>query len=87
LLQQLGESDSPPEAAAPPGTPGEFDRSIRRLAGLISSFAHNPIHRSNKVFNAKQAAQARSDLSSIIELSKAIEGRAKGYAAQPQQGN
>ncbi len=60
-------------------TPGEFDESIRQLAKLIWDFAHNSIHQNNKVFNMDEAARAQTDLLTIINLSKAIEDRAKNY--------
>ncbi len=60
-------------------TPQQFDNSIRRLAKHIYDFAHNPIHQSNKVFNTDQAQQAQTDLLAIIDLSKAIENKAKSY--------
>jgi hypothetical protein len=61
-------------------TPREFDESIRKLATLISDFAHNPVHQSNKVFNTDQAERAQTDLLTIINLSKALENKSKGYA-------
>ncbi|MCI0659654.1 MAG: hypothetical protein L0220_01135, partial [Acidobacteria bacterium] len=64
-------------------TPNEFDESIRKLAKLIWDFAHNPIHQTSKVFNTDQAAQAQTDLLTIINLSKVIENRAKSYVFAP----
>jgi len=61
-------------------TAREFDESIHKLANLISDFAHNPVHQSNKVFNTDQAERAQTDLLTIINLSKAIEIKSKGYA-------
>ena len=58
-------------------TPRQFDQSIRRIAKLIYDFAHNPIHQNSKVFNTDQAQQAQTDLLAIIDLSKAIENKAK----------
>ena len=58
----------------------EFDQSIRRLAKLIYNFAHNPIHQNSKVFNTDQAQQAQTDLLAIIDLSKAIENKARNYS-------
>ncbi|HQR31481.1 MAG TPA: hypothetical protein PLK30_02005 [Blastocatellia bacterium] len=65
-------------------TPQQFDKSIRRLAKHIYDFAHNPIHQSSKVFNTDQAQQAQTDLLAIIDLSKALEEKAKGYALLPE---
>lgn len=65
------------------GTANEFDESIRKLAKLIWDFAHNPIHQTSKVFNTDQAAQAQTDLLTIINLSKVIENRSKGYVFTP----
>lgn len=61
-------------------TPSEFDESIRRLSKLIWDFAHNPVHQNSKVFNTDQAGQAQTDLLTIINLSKALETKAKGYS-------
>lgn len=60
-------------------TPVKFDESIRKLVKLISDFAHNPVHQSNKVFNTDQAARAQTDLLTIINLSKVIENMSKSY--------
>lgn len=65
-------------------TPQQFDKSIRRLAKHIYDFAHNPIHQNSKVFNTDQAQRAQTDLLAIIDLSKAIESKAKGYALASQ---
>lgn len=65
-------------------TPQQFDQSIRRLAKLIYDFAHNPIHQNSKVFNTDQAQQAQTDLLAIIDLSKAIENKARDYKAVEQ---
>lgn len=65
-------------------TPQQFDKSIRRLAKHIYDFAHNPIHQSSKVFNTDQAQQAQTDLLAIIDLSKALEDKAKGYTLPPE---
>lgn len=61
-------------------TPAEFDQEIRRLSKLVFDFAHNPVHQNSKVLNTNQAEQAQTDLLTIINLSKAIESRAKGYS-------
>jgi hypothetical protein len=60
-------------------TPSEFDESIRRLSKLIWDFAHNPVHQNSKVFNTDQAERAQTDLLAIINLSRALETKAKGY--------
>jgi hypothetical protein len=65
-------------------TPHEFDESIRKLSSLIWNFAHNPVHQSSKVFNTEQAERAQTDLLTIINLSKALEGKSRGYAASTQ---
>jgi len=62
-------------------TAEKFDESIRRLAKLVWDFAHNPVHQNNKVFDTDEAARAQTDLLTIINLSKAIEGKAKGYVS------
>lgn len=59
--------------------PQEYDQSIRRLAKLIYDFAHSPHHQNSKVFDAAEAARVQTKLLTIINLSKAIESRAKGY--------
>lgn len=60
--------------------PQEYDASIRRLAKLIWDFAHSPHHQNSKVFDADEAARVQTNLLTIINLSKAIENKAKGYA-------
>ncbi len=64
-------------------TPREYDESIRLLAKHIWDFAHNPVLQNTKVFNTNQAQQAQTNLEAIIDLSKAIESKAKGYATMP----
>ena len=76
----LGEMASEVEINKEIDTATEFDESIRKLATLISDFAHNPVHQSNKVFNTDQAERAQTDLLTIINLSKALENKSKGYA-------
>lgn len=66
-------------------TPQEFDESIRKLSKLISDFAHNPVHQSNKVFNTDQAERAQTDLLTIINLSKALEDKSKNYFSDHRQ--
>lgn len=68
-------------------TPKEYDESIRLLAKHIWDFAHNPVLQNTKVFNTDQAQQAQTNLEAIMDLSKAIESKAKGYvtpAISPQ---
>ncbi|HKQ78604.1 MAG TPA: hypothetical protein VJ810_33205 [Blastocatellia bacterium] len=60
-------------------TAQEFDESIRKLASLISEFAHNPVHQSNKIFNTDLAERAQTDLLTIINLSKALESKSNRY--------
>lgn len=78
-LMALGNLAEPVKIDKEIKTPQQFDNSIRRLAKHIYDFAHNPIHQSNKVFNTDQAQQAQTDLLAIIDLSKAIENKAKSY--------
>src|SRR5215467_14235021 len=79
-LIALGEMASEAPVNKEIGTPREFDESIRKLVGLISDFAHNPVHQSNKVFNTDQAGRAQTDLLTIINLSKALENKSKRYS-------
>jgi hypothetical protein len=79
-LIALGEMASEVEINKEIDSAMEFDESIRKLATLISAFAHNPVHQSNKVFNTDQAESAQTDLLTIINLSKALENKSKGYA-------
>lgn len=79
-LMVLGEVAEPLKVDKEISTPQQFDQSIRRLAKHIYDFAHNPIHQSSKVFNTNQAQRAHTDLLAIIDLSKAIENKAKGYS-------
>lgn len=85
LLLQLGEPEPLTEVNGSPRTPQAFDQSIRRLAAIISSFAHNPIHQNNKLFNTGDAARARTDLEKIITLSKTIESQARKYTTLQAQ--
>jgi hypothetical protein len=59
----------------------EFDDAIHKLAKLISVFAHNPVHQNSKILDTDQAAQAQTDLLTIINLSKAIADNASGYSS------
>jgi hypothetical protein len=78
-LLALGNLASETEINEEIGTPLEFDEAIRKLATVISDFAHNPQHQNSKIFNTDQAAKAQTDLLTIINLSKAIEKKSKGY--------
>lgn len=76
----LGELPRPVEESKKPlTTTDEFDQAIQRLSSLVYEFAHNPIHKNRRVFNADQAARARTDLETIIILAKKIEDCAKAY--------
>jgi hypothetical protein len=79
-LIALGEMATEVEIDKEIDTAPEFDESIRKLATLISEFAHNPVHQSNKVFNTDHAERAQTDLLTIINLSKALENKSKIYA-------
>lgn len=82
-MMLLGELEEPiQESDDPINTPGKFDQSIRRLARLIYTFAHNPLHQERRVFDTVKARRALIDLETIIVLSKAIEGQARNYAAE-----
>jgi hypothetical protein len=70
------------ESKKPLMTISEFDQAIQRLTKLIYDFAHNPIHKNRRVFNADEAARARTDLENIIVLSRKIEDCAKDYRAR-----
>ena len=83
-LIALGEMAKEVEINRKIHTPREFDESIHKLSSLIWNFAHNPVHQSNKVFNTEQAERAQTDLLTIINLSKALEGKSRGYVASPQ---
>lgn len=79
----LGELQRPiQERKDPLDTPQKFDQSIRRLARLISTFAHNPVHKNRRVFDTDQAQQALVDLETIIVLTKTIESHAKNYRTE-----
>jgi hypothetical protein len=79
-LIALGEMASEIQIDKEIDTAREFDQSIRKLAILISEFAHNPVHKNNKIFNTDEAERAQTDLLTIINLSKALENKSKGYA-------
>ncbi|MBP6820423.1 MAG: hypothetical protein KA368_02715 [Acidobacteria bacterium] len=81
-MMALGDLADPSKIDKEINTPQEFDKSIRRIAKLIYDFAHNPIHQNSKVFNTDQAQQAQTDLLAIIDLSKAIESKAKSYTVE-----
>jgi hypothetical protein len=76
----LGEMASEVEINKEIDTTREFDESIRKLATLISDFAHNPVHQNSKIFDTNQAERAQTDLLTIINLSKALENKSKAYA-------
>ena len=78
-LIALGEMASEEPVNREIATAREFDESIHKLSDLISEFAHNPVHQSNKVFNTDQAERAQTDLLTIINLSKALENKSKRY--------
>ncbi|MGH9770009.1 MAG: hypothetical protein ACREAB_21505 [Blastocatellia bacterium] len=80
-LIALGEMASEAPINKEIDTAKEFDESIRKLAGLIWNFAHNPVHQSNKVFNTDQAERAQTDLLTIINLSKALENKSRSYTS------
>lgn len=82
-LTALGDLAEPEVINKDIDTPGEYDESIRLLAKHIWDFAHNPVLQNTKVFNTNQAQQAQTDLEAIIDLSKAIENKAKGYTTAP----
>ena len=79
-LIALGEMASEVEIDKEIDTARKFDEAIRKLATLISDFAHNPVHQNNKVFNTGQAERAQTDLLTIINLSKALENKSKRYS-------
>lgn len=82
-LLMLGELDEPiRESQEPIDTSKEFDLSIRRLARLIYTFAHNPVHQNRRVFDTDQARRALIDLETIIVLSKSLGNQAKGYTTE-----
>lgn len=86
-MMALGEMAQVAEIDRSIDTPQKFDQSIRRLSKLIWDFAHNPIHQNSKVFNTNLARQAQTDLLSIINLSKALGDKSKGYSILSTQGN
>ncbi len=84
-LIALGEMANEIEINKEIDTAREFDESIRKLSKLVRDFAHNPVHQSNKVFNTDQAERAQTDLLTIINLSKALEGKSKNYTYDRRQ--
>jgi hypothetical protein len=79
-LTALGDLAEPEVINKDIDTPREYDESIRLLAKHIWDFAHNPVLQNTKVFNTDQAQRAQTNLEAIMDLSKAIESKAKGYA-------
>jgi hypothetical protein len=84
-LMGLGEMAKSVEVDNELTSPQKFDDSIRKLSTLISAFAHNPVHQNSKVFNTDQAERAQTDLLAIINLSKALINKSKGYALMVTQ--
>lgn len=82
-LTALGDLAEPEVINKDINTPKEYDESIRLLAKHIWDFAHNPVLQNTKVFNTDQAQQAQTNLEAIMDLSKAIENKAKGYSTIP----
>jgi hypothetical protein len=82
-LTVLGDLAQPEVINKDIDTPKKYDESIRLLAKHIWDFAHNPVLQNTKVFNTNQAQQAQTNLEAIIDLSKAIENKAKGYVTTP----
>jgi hypothetical protein len=41
------------------------------------------VHQNSKVFNTEQAERAQTDLLTVINLSKALEGKSRKYVAAP----
>lgn len=78
-LTALGNLAEPEAINKDIDTPKEYDESIRLLAKHIWDFAHNPVLQNTKIFNTVQAQQAQTNLEAIMDLSKAIEDKAKGY--------
>lgn len=78
-LIALGDLAAPLKTNKEIDTPEDFDQTIRLLAKHIWDFAHNPIHQNSKVFNTNQAQKAQTDLLAVIDLSKALEKKAKKY--------
>lgn len=79
MLMALGALAQAAEVNKEIVAPQEYDQSIRRLAKLIYDFAHSPHHQNSKVFDAAEAARVQTKLLTIINLSKVIENKAKGY--------
>lgn len=78
-LMALGDLAEKIEIEKEIDTPEDFDESIRRLATLVREFVHNPIHQNSKVFNTDLAAQAQTDLLTIIDLSKILNELSRNY--------
>lgn len=58
----------------------EFDHAIRLLAKLVSEFAHNPMHKTPKVFDTIQAADAAAKIEAILDLAREIERKSGRYS-------
>jgi hypothetical protein len=82
-LIALGSLATKVEQRAHFASPEEYGEGIRKLANLVWEFAHNPVHQNGKVFNTQQAAEAQTDLLSIIELSRALQRKGGGYPPPP----
>lgn len=78
-LMALGTLAQAAEVNKEIAAPQQYDQSIRQLAKLIYDFAHSPHHQNSKVFDAAEAARVQTKLLTIINLSKVIENKAKGY--------
>jgi len=78
-LMALGDLAEKIEIEKEINTPQDFDESIEQLATLVREFVHNPIHQNSKVFNTDLAAQAQTDLLTIIDLSKILNDVSRNY--------
>lgn len=78
-LMALGPPAHEPRPDLQIRTRAEFDRAIRLLAKLVSDFAHNPMHKTPKVFDTDQAADAAAKIEAILDLSRDIERKSRRY--------
>lgn len=78
-LMALGPPAHEPRPDLQLRTRDEFDRAIRLLAKLVSDFAHNPMHKTPKVFDTERAADAAAKIEAILDVARDIERKARRY--------
>jgi hypothetical protein len=66
------EESKPPDKAAGIQTPEALRSAVKKLDGLVNSFAWNPVFQQPDVVDLEQSTRASRDLAGIISLSEQI---------------